>query len=118
LILNELLTNAVRHGNGAAVRCQVRSDGEAVEVCIAQRGRLAGGFDLQAVPAGVSGLGLVRALLPRRGARLTLADEGDEVVARLRLQPPSVRLPQPAPALAGCVAPGPLAPSAPGHASG
>ncbi|MBL8325462.1 MAG: PAS domain S-box protein [Rubrivivax sp.] len=93
LILNELLANAVRHGGGAPVRCEVRADGEAVEVGIAQQGRLPDGFDLLAVPAGVSGLGLVRALLPRRGARLTLAAEGAEVVARLRMQPPSVKLP-------------------------
>jgi PAS domain S-box-containing protein len=98
LILNELLTNAVRHGDGAAVRCQLQAEGDAVEVCIAAGGRLPAGFELGAVPAGVSGLGLVRALLPRRGARLTLAAEGAEVVARLRLQPPSVRLPEPLPA--------------------
>jgi hypothetical protein len=43
----------------------------------------------------VSGLGLVRALLPRRTATLTLQQVGDEVVAEVELQPPSVRWPRP-----------------------
>ncbi|MBL8341446.1 MAG: PAS domain-containing protein [Rubrivivax sp.] len=107
LILNELLANAVRHGGGTPVRCEVRADGEAVEVDIAQQGRLPDGFDLLAVPAGVSGLGLVRALLPRRGARLTLSGEGTEVVARLRMMPPSVKLP-PAPTLGTSVTDAPV----------
>jgi hypothetical protein len=42
------------------------------------------------VPGGVSGLGLVRALLPRRGATLQLAEEGGDVVARVSLVPPGV----------------------------
>jgi hypothetical protein len=44
----------------------------------------------------VSGLGLVRALLPRRSATLTLLQAGDDVVAAIELRPPGVRLPEPA----------------------
>ncbi|MCW5636888.1 MAG: PAS domain S-box protein, partial [Rubrivivax sp.] len=95
LIVNELLTNAVKHGQGSIVFCHIADEGDAVSIRVASAGRLADDFDLARVPAGVSGLGLVRALLPRRGARLTLAPEGDDVVATLRLQPPSVRLPGP-----------------------
>jgi len=94
LILNELFTNAVKHGQGEVVRCAVVDEGTQVRIRVAATGRLKEGFALERVPAGVSGLGLVRALLPRRGAQLTLADEGGEVVATLRLQPPSVRLPE------------------------
>jgi PAS domain S-box-containing protein len=103
LILNELFTNAVKHGEASPVRCQVLDEGAAVQIRVAGAGRLAEGFDLEKVPAGVSGLGLVRALLPRRGARLTLAAEGADVVATLRLSPPSVRRPEPVevPATAG-----------------
>ena len=36
-------------------------------------------------------LGLVKALLPRRGARLTLEQSGSVVEARLHLFPPSIR---------------------------
>jgi hypothetical protein len=92
------------------VLCEVRSEGEVVQIRVAGGGRLPEGFDLAAVPAGVSGLGLVRALLPRRGAQLALENETPEagssastdapragVVATLRLQAPSVRLPDAAP---------------------
>jgi PAS domain S-box-containing protein len=94
LILNELFTNAVKHGQAAVVRCAVFDEGESVRIRVAAAGRLAEGFSLERVPAGVSGLGLVRALLPRRGASLALAAEGDDVVATLKLRPPSVRLPE------------------------
>jgi hypothetical protein len=61
-----------------------------VNIAIANRGALPEGFDLARIPGGVSGLGLVRALLPRRSATLALATEGDEVVARVRLVPPGI----------------------------
>jgi hypothetical protein len=38
----------------------------------------------------VSGLGLVRALLPRRSASLALEQRGEEVVATVRLSPPGI----------------------------
>jgi hypothetical protein len=38
----------------------------------------------------VSGLGLVRALLPRRSAGLTLEQHGDRVVAMVALKAPNV----------------------------
>jgi hypothetical protein len=41
----------------------------------------------------VAGLGLVRALLPRRASRFTLTQEGERVVAQVDLLPPAVRLP-------------------------
>ena len=95
LTINELLTNAIKHGTGTEVRCALRADGEAVHIRIANHGVLAAGFDIVQVRGGVSGLGLVRALLPRRSATLTLAQEGDEVVAAIELRPPGVRLPEP-----------------------
>jgi hypothetical protein len=59
---------------------------------MANQGRLAEGFDLAHVPSGVSGLGLVRALLPRRSATLTIAQQGASVVACIALVPPGVKL--------------------------
>lgn len=99
LTVNELLTNAIKHGDGSAVRCGVAvagvqgEDGAAVRLRIAGRGRLPEGFDLSRLRGGVSGLGLVRALLPRRSASLTLVQEGEDVVATVELRPPGVRLP-------------------------
>ncbi len=101
LTVNELLTNAIKHGDGSAVRCAlaVAHDDPATAVLrIAGHGRLPAGFDLARPKSGVSGLGLVRALLPRRSATLTLVQEGDDVVAEVVLRPPGVRLPAPAPA--------------------
>lgn len=93
LTVNELLTNAIKHGTGATVRCSLQADGESVCIRIASQGTLAAGFDLTRVRAGVSGLSLVRALLPRRSATLSLEQEGAEVVAAVEIRPPSVRLP-------------------------
>ena len=107
LIVNELLTNAVKHGDGSTVRCLVQGDGPQVQIRVAAAGHLKEGFALERVPAGVSGLGLVRALLPRRGASLTLRAEGADVVATLQLQPPSVRLPDEAGAVGGTPAAAP-----------
>ncbi len=105
LTLNELLTNAIKHGHGeGGPRCEVALEtaGEGVQVVITihNRGHLPAGFDLARYPGAVSGLGLARALLPRRSATLSLTQRGDEVVARVQLRPPSVvRDEAPAPAL-------------------
>ncbi|WP_457423876.1 PAS domain-containing protein [Roseateles sp. P5_E7] len=90
LSLNELLGNALKHGNEAQVRCQLICDPTGVTVEIVNTGRLPEGFALQNVKSGVSGLGLVRALLPRRSAILSLEQQGEDVVCRLELIPPSV----------------------------
>jgi two-component sensor histidine kinase len=93
LVVNELLTNAIKHGQGQTVFCAVLPQGEALTLRIAARGQLPPGFDVTAIRAGVSGLALVRALLPRRNASLSLQAEGVDVVATVTLRPPSVRRP-------------------------
>jgi two-component sensor histidine kinase len=90
LTINELLTNAVKHGGEGDVRCTLVCGEGGVCVANAYAGQLPPGFGLAQVPGGVSGLGLVRALLPRRGATLTLAEEAGDVVARITLVPPGV----------------------------
>jgi PAS domain-containing protein len=90
LSLNELLGNALRHSPDADVRCLLSCGSGGVAVEIVNPGRLPDGFVLQRVPSGVSGLGLVRALLPRRSAILSLEQQGDDVICRLELIPPSV----------------------------
>jgi PAS domain S-box-containing protein len=91
LTLNELLTNAIKHGSGDSLRCETSVDDGCVLVAIVNRGRLPPGFDLARFPGSLSGLGLARALLPRRSATLTLHQQGDEVVARVQLRAPSVQ---------------------------
>ncbi len=94
LTVNELFTNAIKHSSGSDVRCTLSAQGETVHIRIASVAALADGFDLKQVRAGVSGLGLVRALLPRRSATLTLLQDGPDVVATIELRPPGVRLPE------------------------
>jgi two-component sensor histidine kinase len=95
LTVNELFTNAIKHGQGGEVHCRLSASGLEVRIRIAGPGALPPGFDLARVRGGVAGLGLVRALLPRRSASFALTQEGDQVVAEVGLRPPSVRMPEP-----------------------
>ena len=78
LTLNELLTNAIKHtpevagaeGDEGAVDCALEGDADGVRIAVRNRAQLPPGFSLGRIPNGVSGLGLVRALLPRRSATL------------------------------------------------
>ena len=93
LSLNELLTNAVKHSVATAdaeVVCTLESGPTGVCIRVANPGRLPRGFDIARIPGGVSGLGLVRALLPRRSASLSLEQAGDQVVATIRVDSPGV----------------------------
>jgi PAS domain S-box-containing protein len=94
LTLNELLTNAIKHSQPAntaePVLCTLVCGEAGVQVRISNPGRLAEGFNLARFPGGVSGLGLVRALLPRRSASLTIEQHGDAVVATVALVAPGV----------------------------
>ncbi|WP_395698989.1 PAS domain S-box protein [Aquabacterium sp.] len=95
LTVNELLTNAIKHGAGGPVRCVLRCEEGSVGITVANQGQLRSGFSLAQVPPGVSGLGLVRALLPRRTATLSLLQVGREVQASVVLVPPSIALLEP-----------------------
>ena len=93
LTLNELLTNAVKHSAHAPqteLVCTLDCGDTGVRVCISNVGQLAPGFNLAGIPGGISGLGLVRALLPRRSASLQIEQRGDRVLTTVALQPPGV----------------------------
>ena len=94
LTVNELLTNAIKHSAKNpedAVNCYFVADRpDGVEILISNTARLPPGFKLANVPGGVSGLGLVRALMPRRNALLQLEQSGSQVVATVTLSPPCV----------------------------
>jgi PAS domain S-box-containing protein len=94
LTINELLTNAVKHSSaanaGEAIDCVLECGESGVQVAISNRARLPSGFNLARIPNGVSGLGLVRALLPKRSASLAIEQAADLVVATVSLGPPGV----------------------------
>ena len=90
LTLNELIGNALKHGRGP-VECAINSTRDQVRVEIRNDGRLPVDFRLEQIGAGVAGLGLVRALLPRRSSTLALDNDGtDRVLASVSLRPPSL----------------------------
>ena len=95
LTLNELLTNAVKH-SAPAMRPTTRSTAcstaatSGVCVAISNRARLPTGFSLARIPNGVSGLGLVRALLPKKSATPVDRAGRGAVVATVSLRPPGV----------------------------
>lgn len=99
LTVNELLTNAIKHSDPAApdarVWCRLECEEAALRICVASAGTLPAGFALAQVPPGISGLGLVRALLPRKGSAMSLEQQGSQVLATLRLEPPAVSLLEP-----------------------
>jgi len=95
LTVNELLTNAIKHSREGVIQCRMICGPQDVRIAIANDGALPPGFSLSDVPSGISGLGLVRALLPRKGAGITLTQEGLLVVATLHLQPPGVAVLEP-----------------------
>ncbi len=96
LTVNELFTNAIKHSAPAAgevptdIHCRVDCSQTTILIAISNQGALVSGFSLAAIPAGVSGLGLVRSLLPRKGAKMSIQAEGANVIARLELAPPAV----------------------------
>jgi two-component sensor histidine kinase len=93
LVINELGTNAIKHRTSRSDVIQVRAHArpEGMDFSIENPGQLKPGFSLQDIAASVSGLGLVKALLPRRGAQLSIEGTGNVVLARLQLSPPAVR---------------------------
>jgi PAS domain S-box-containing protein len=92
LTLNELLTNAIKHSPaGSEVECRVESSATGVSLSIVNQGQLPEGFRIDHRPSAVSGLGLVRSLLPRRNASLHFMQSGELVIATVMLAPPVVR---------------------------
>lgn len=93
LTINELLTNAVKHSvvdADAAVGCSLELVTDGVRLRVTNRATLPTDFSLQRIPGGVSGLGLVRALLPRRHATLAIEQTGAEVTTTVELLSPVV----------------------------
>lgn len=95
LVVNELLANACKHLAPSDPKRPLRVSlecGEAGALLTLRGGpaRLPDGFDFETGVRTGTGLGLVRALLPRQGVSLRYRQEGDEVVTMLKLKPPVI----------------------------
>lgn len=93
LVVNELITNAIKHRADAdparPVRVRLHEDRETARLEIAAgSARLPAGFDFTGGRGLGTGLELVSTLLPSGRARLTYRQVGDEVVAELVLRLP------------------------------
>lgn len=92
LVLNELVTNAVKHAAEAAgkepPRVVVHRSGPGAEVSIENPGRLAADFDFDARSGIGTGLGLVRALMPVPGMSVSYRQKGDLVRVEVHIAPP------------------------------
>jgi len=92
LVVNELGTNAIKHrGGDGSVSAELAAVGDGLALRIRNPGTLPEGFMIERLDPAPSGLSLVRALLPRRGTRLSLAVDGGQVVAELQIGAPVLR---------------------------
>ena len=92
LVLNELMVNAVKHGahdsEGVTLALLSLAAADAIRVQIRNAGR----FTVRAASRDDnSGLQLVAALMPGKGALLKHSQDGREVLATLDLMPPVIR---------------------------
>lgn len=91
LVLNELLLNAIKHGAAGGIpKVELHDGGGKAHIAISNRGQLPQGFDYEKGRGFGTGLGLVKALMPRKGATLSLRQEDDRVTATLYLEAPVV----------------------------
>ncbi len=92
LVINELVTNATKHLHGQGTQQQVtitcRSNGTGIILSVSNPGQLPATFDLERGHGLGTGLELAVTMLPSEGARLTIDQEGEQVVAELTIQPP------------------------------
>ena len=91
LIVNELLGNAIKHSatdSPLSAHLQPLPNGLRLEVI--NEGQLPANFRVEHRPSSVAGLGLVRALLPRRHASLSIEQNGTQVWAVIELHEPVV----------------------------
>lgn len=97
LVLNELISNAVKHGDrakGVSITLRHEPLPDMVQVTISNLGQLPLGFDFPRSPATGAGMQLIASLLPRKSATLSWKQQDDNVIVQLELAPPIITLEQ------------------------
>lgn len=97
LVLNELISNAVKHGDrtkGVSITLRHEPLPYMVQVTITNLGQLPPDFDFPYHPTTGAGLQLIASLLPRTSATLSWQRQDDNVIVRLELAPPIITLEQ------------------------
>lgn len=92
LVLNELVMNAAKHRvrGSSAIKIDTVELESGVELRIRNPGFLPSNFDAAMLSRAGNGLALACSLLPRRGARIALEEDGDDVLTTMSLQVPDV----------------------------
>ena len=93
LILNELLSNAIKHGDRVGQVKIMLGNGQrpdSIRVAICNVGQLPPDFDFEHSTG--TGLQLVKSLMPRAGARLSWQCKDNLVITTLELEPPVITL--------------------------
>ncbi len=89
LVINELLTNACKHGrSGKELSVLVQSDEQKSVIRIVNPGQLPDGFDFDSYRQGFRGLGLIHALTPSDGLQVLFHHEADTVVTTIEITQP------------------------------
>jgi PAS domain S-box-containing protein len=91
LVLNELISNAVKFGDpDKGVNISLSSDTltNSIQVSISNYGQLPKDFDVLNFCVKGKGLQLVSSLLPKKGANLSWEQSGDKVIVKFKLETP------------------------------
>jgi len=89
LILNELLSNALKHGEGLVTfALEYGQAPDSVHVIIRNAGLLSTDFDFERDTG--TGLQLVKSLMPREGARISWQHQDNAVITLLELESPVI----------------------------
>jgi two-component sensor histidine kinase len=94
LVLNELITNAIKHGHNEKVNITIRHEPlpEMIRLIITNSGHISPDLNLSDISLTSTGLQLIASLLPKKGAHLTWKQHGDTVAFQLELGYPVVTL--------------------------
>jgi PAS domain S-box-containing protein len=91
LVMNELITNAIKHGDQSQVAIELACDehGNKVSIIIRNKGKLAA-TSTNMTPHFGTGLQLATVLLPKRNASLSWEQAGEFVITRIDLTAPII----------------------------